>query len=195
MSFFNVGYYSEHDLSQAGFKALGKNVQIAKNCTIVGMENISIGDNVRIDGYCTIIAAGDGWLDIGSYVHIGGYCLLSAGEGIHLSDFSGLSQGVKIYTRTDDYTGKFLTNPTVPAKYTGVSSGSVSLGKHVIIGSSSIVLPNVNVGEGTSVGAQSLVTKDLDDWGVYFGSPVKKLKRRSKKLLALEEQLRIDLSN
>ena len=195
MSFFNVGYYSEHDLSQAGFKALGKNVQIAKNCTIVGMENISIGDNVRIDGYCTIIAAGDGWLDIGSYVHIGGYCLLSAGAGIHLSDFSGVSQGVKIYTRTDDYTGKFLTNPIVPAKYTGVSSGSVSLGKHVIIGSSSIVLPNVNVGEGTSVGAQSLVTKDLDDWGVYCGSPVKKLKRRSKKLLALEEQLRIDLSN
>ncbi|MET4695177.1 acyltransferase [Endozoicomonas lisbonensis] len=189
MNPFNPGYYSENDLKDAGFKSIGKNVQIAKNCTIVGLENIEIGDNVRIDGYCTIISAGDGWLKIGSYIHIGSYCLLSAGDGIHLSDFSGLSQGVRIYSRTDDYSGKYLTNPTVPAEYTGISKGTVRLGKHVIVGSGSVILPNVTVGEGSSIGAQSLVTKNLEEWGVFFGSPAKRLKRRSKQLLDLEKKL------
>jgi len=187
---FNPGYYNEDDLKDAGFKALGRNVQIAKNNTIIGTENISIGDNVRIDGYCIIIAAGDGWLDIGSYIHIGGWCFLSAGDGIRMEDFSGLSQGVRIYSRSDDYTGKYLTNPTVPEKYTGITRGTVVLGRHVIIGSGAVILPKVIIGEGSSVGALSIVSKKLDPWGVYFGCPAKRLKGRSKRLLELEAELK-----
>lgn len=189
MNPFNPAYYSEDDLRQAGFKSIGKNVRIAKNCTIIGLENIEIGDNVRIDGYCTIIAAGDGWVKLGSHIHIGGYCLLSAGDGIRLNDFSGLSQGVRLYSRTDDYSGKHLTNPTVPEKYTGVSRGTVTLGRHVIVGSGSVVLPKVTIGDGSAVGALSLVMKSLEPWGIYFGSPAKRIKERSKQLLELEEQL------
>ncbi|MFI4939889.1 MAG: acyltransferase [Burkholderiales bacterium] len=190
MNPFNPGYYNEHDLKEAGFKALGHNVQIAKNCTIIGIENIEIGNNVRIDGYCSIIAAGQGWLKLGSYIHVGGYCLLSAGDGIEMGDFSGLSQGVRIYSRTDDYSGKHLTNPTVPEKYTGITHGTVMLSQHVIIGSGSVILPKVSIGEGSSVGALSLVTKSLEPWGVFFGCPAKRLKDRSKKLLELEAELR-----
>jgi len=187
---FDPGYYTEPDLKNAGFKSVGKNVSIAKNCTIIGLSNIEIGDNVRIDGYCSIIAAGTGYVKLGSYIHIGGYCMLSAGDGIVMDDFSGLSQGVRIYSRTDDYSGKYLTNPTVPEKYIGITQGKVELRRHVIIGSGSVILPQVTIGEGSSVGALSLVTKSLDDWGVYFGSPAKRLKRRSRNLLKLEEELR-----
>jgi len=186
---FNDGYYTEEDLQGMGFKSVGKNVQIAKNNTIVGVENISIKDNVRIDGYCAIIAAGGGWVEIGSHVHIGGWCYLSAGEGIRLSDFSGLSQGVKVYTRSDDYSGEFLTNPTVPEEYVKVSRGSVILKKHVVVGSGSVILPGLTIEEGSSVGALSLVTKNLAPWGVYFGSPVKRLKSRSQRVLELEKDL------
>jgi acetyltransferase-like isoleucine patch superfamily enzyme len=194
MNPFDPGYYREHDLKDVGFKRLGRDVRIAKNCTIVGPENIEIGDRVRIDGYCSIIAAGNGWLTIGSFIHIGGYCLLSAGDGIRMEDFSGLSQGVKIYTRTDDYTGKYLTNPTVPEKYTGITRGTVTLGRHVIVGSGSVILPRVAIGEGSSVGALSLVTKSLDSWGVFFGCPAKRLKDRSKRLLELETELRMEIA-
>jgi len=189
MNPFNPGYYNERELRDVGFKSIGRNVQIAKNCTIIGLENISIGNNVRIDGYCSIIAADKGWLEIGSYVHIGGYCLLSAGNGIILNDFSGISQGVRIYSRTDDYSGKHLTNPTVPEKFTELSCGTVTLGRHAIIGSGSVILPKISIGEGSSVGATSLVTKDLESWGVYFGCPAKKIKNRSKQLLELESML------
>ena len=191
---FNPGYYTEDDLRHAGFKSIGKNVRIAKNNTIIGLENIVIGSNVRIDGECAISAAGEGWLNIGSYIHIGGWCYLSAGEGIKMEDFSGLSQGVRVYSRTDDYSGKHLTNPTVPERYTGITRGPVVLGRHVIIGSGSVILPNVTVGEGTSVGALSLVTKDTEIWGVYFGSPAKRIKGRSKRLLELEEDLKNELA-
>ena len=190
---FDSGYYSEDDLKNAGFKSLGKNVRIAINNTIIGLENITIGDNVRIDGYCSIIAAKDGWLNIGSYIHIGGWCFLSAGDGIRMEDFSGLSQGVKIYSRTDDYSGKHLTNPTIPEKFTKVTQGTVVLGRHVIIGAGSVILPKVTIGDGSSVGALSLVTKDLGDWGIYAGCPAKLLKARSKRLLELEMQLKKEI--
>lgn len=190
---FNPGYYTEVDLKDAGFKSIGKNVSIAKNCTIIGLPNISIGDNVRIDGYCSIIASGAAYLNLGSFIHIGGYCALFAGRGIIMNDFSGLSQGVRIYSATDDYSGQHLTNPTIPEKYLNITKGEVELKKHSIIGSGSVILPRVTIGEGSSVGALSLVNKSLDDWGVYIGSPAKKIKRRSKNLLKLEDQLRKNL--
>lgn len=188
MNPFDPGYYTEEDLAQAGFRSLGKNVRIAKNCTIVGLPNIDVGSNVRIDGYCSIIAS-SGSVRLGSYIHIGSHCTLSGGDGIVMEDFSGLSQGVRIYSRTDDYTGRYLTNPTVPSEFTGATGGTVILERHVIVGSGSVVLPRVKIGEGSSVGALSLVTKSLDAWGVYFGSPVRLLKARSKALLELESAL------
>lgn len=187
---FDPGYYTEHELAGFGFKSVGTNVRIAKNMTIIGLENISLGNNVRIDGYGTLIAPGaTGSISIGSFVHIGGWCYLSACDGIVMEDFSGLSQGVRIYSRSDDYTGKYLTNPTVPHKFTGLASGTVTLKRHVIIGAGTVILPNVTIGEGTAVGALALVNKSLDPWGVYFGNPAKLLMGRSKRLLELEAEL------
>lgn len=184
---FNPGYLDSKELIKLGFGSVGKNVNVATNSTIIGFKNIFFGDDVRIDGYTTIIAADRGRLLIGNNVHVGGYCFLSCGEDIVMSNFSGLSQGVRIYTRTDDYSGKTLTNPTIPEKFTGVKSGKVTLGKHVIIGSGSVILPSVTIGNGSSVGALSLVSKNLEEWGMYFGSPAKRIKNRSKSLLSLED--------
>lgn len=186
---FDPGYFTEKDLKDAGFKRLGDNVRISKNCTIIGLENIEVGNNVRIDAYCSLVAAGKGSLRIGSFIHIGANCLLSAVGGIVMEDFSGLSHGVRIYSQNDDYTGKYLTNPTVPSKFTGVTSAEVILRRHVIVGSGSVILPGVIIGEGSSVGALSLVARSLDSWGVFFGCPARKVKDRSRYLLQLEEQL------
>ena len=192
---FDPGYYNEIELRKIGFKSVGSNVLIAKNNTIIGPENIQIGNNVRIDGFCSFIVPGDGSLILGSNIHIGGYCFLSAHNGIKIDDLSTLSQGVKIYTRNDDYSGQFLTNPTVPEIYRGVSYGPVHLLRHSVIGSNSIILPDIIIGIGVSVGAQSLVKSNLDNWGVYAGSPTKKIKERSKQLLTLEQSYLDTLNN
>jgi galactoside O-acetyltransferase len=186
---FDPGYLCEAELRAAGFRSVGRHVQIAKTCTIIGLENIDLGDNVRIDGYCTIVAAGQGFVKIGSFVHIAGYCGLYAGHGITLSDFAGLSAGVRIYSATDDYSGRTLTNPTVPEKYKDVRSGPVAIGRHVIIGSGSVLLPGLTANEGASVGALSVIRRDLEPWSVYAGNPARRLGERVTDLLALEAAL------
>lgn len=185
---FNPGYFNTEQLQEMGFKCVGDNVQIAKNCTIIGLENISLGDNIRIDGGVTFSCA-SGYLKIGSYIHISGGCHLTCAGGIELSDFSGLSHGVRIYSGSDDYSGKSLTNPTVPRKYLNLTIKPVLIGRHVIIGAGSVVLPGVTIGNGSSVGALTLVTKSLDEWGVYLGTPAKKIKTRKKDLVEQERLL------
>lgn len=192
MSLFDPGYYTEKVLRLERFKYVGTNVSIAKNCTIIGVENIEIADNVRIDGYCTIIAK-KGFIKIGEHTHIGCNCFLSGGAGIIFEGFNGTSQGTRIYSTSDDYTGKFLHGPMVPEEYTGVKKGVVTLGRHVLIGSSSVILPGVTIGEGSSAGAKSLITKNLAPWGVYFGIPVKRLKDRHKDILELEKKMKGEL--
>lgn len=191
---FFAGYYTEEELRQFGFKKVGHNVKIYKNCNIVGLENIEIGDNVRIDSFCTLIAPGDGFIRLGSYIHIAGYCLLSGGSGIIMDDFSGVSHGVCLYSRSDDYSGKYMTNPMVPEEYTGVTSGTVHLGRHVIIGSGSVVLPGTCIEEGSSIGALSLVTRSLSSWGVYSGVPAKRLRDRRREMLEYEQKMLDKLS-
>ena len=63
----------------------------------------------------------------------------------------------------------------------------VFLREHVIIGTGSVIFPGVTIGKGSSVGALSLVSVSLDEWGVYFGVPVRKINIRSKKILTLEK--------
>jgi galactoside O-acetyltransferase len=191
---FDNGYYNSKELKSMGFKKIGDNVKIAKNCTIIGLENISIGNNVRIDGFTTITAYG-GELVLGNYIHIGGYCFLGAGAGIYMEDFSGLSQGVKVYSKSDDYSGRFMTNPTVPPKYTNVKCGKVIIKKHVIIGSSSVILPGVTIGKYSAVGALSLVNKDLPELSICVGQPAKRIADRHTGMLELEQLLEQNINN
>ncbi|MBY8974412.1 hypothetical protein KHP62_01250 [Rhodobacteraceae bacterium NNCM2] len=185
MTPLDPGYFESEDLRAMGFAEVGEDVRIGRNCTVIGAENISLGAHIRIDGPTAIIAA-SGWLKIASHVHIGGGCHLSCAGGIEMADFSGLSQGVRLYSVTDDYSGGALTNPTVPAEFTNARAGTVRLGRHVIIGAGSVVLPDVTIGEGSAVGALTLVNASLAPWGVYAGQPAAWLRARSKELLEAE---------
>jgi acetyltransferase-like isoleucine patch superfamily enzyme len=186
---FNPGYLTENELGDAGFSSLGRNVKIARNCTIIGPENITIGSNVRIDGQ-TIITAASGPLSVGSHVHIASSCLLVCGGGVVLEDFVGVSHGARIFSASDDYSGEWLTGPTIPAEFLNVHVAPVVLRRHVILGAGAVILPGVEVGEGSAVGSLSLVSKSLDAWGIYAGVPAKLRKARSRRLLELETELR-----
>lgn len=184
---FNPGYAFSEELRSLGFAHVGENVMVARNCTIIGLENVHIGDNVRIDGYTTISAAG-GSCRIGRNIHIGGSGHLACGAGLKIDDFANLSQGVRVYSVSDDYSGAAMTNPTLPTEFTNVTRAPVSIGRHVVLGSGTIVLPGVEIGEGCALGALSLVPNSLDPWGVYAGIPVRRLKDRKRDLLELEKR-------
>lgn len=131
-----------------------------------------------------------GNIKIGNYVHIAAGVMLFGGEyGIVLEDFVGISSRCAVYAASDDYSGEALTNPTIPDEYRNVTGGKVVFEKHSLIGSGCTILPNVVIGEGTSVGSMSLVNKSLDEWGIYVGIPCRRVKDRSKRLLLLEKDM------
>lgn len=180
-----MAFLTEKQLNEMGFAALGSNVLISDKASIYGGHRIKIGNNVRIDDFC-VLSAGEGGIEIGNYIHIAVYSSLIGSGKIALSDFVNISSKVAIYSSNDDYSGKFMTNPMVPAEYTSVTHADVNLGKHVIIGSGSVVLPGVTLHEGVAVGALSMVTKDCEAFGVYIGAPAKKIKNRKQDLLDIE---------
>ena len=184
--FLNSDYFSQEELKAFNFKKLGKNVKISRNCVINNFNKISIGNNVRIDSFCVILTR-DNKFVIEDYVHIASHVFLGAHMGIQLKSFSGLGHGVKIFTVNDDYSGESLTNPTTDTKYKKETKGNVVIGKHVNIGANTIILPNVKISTGASIGSNSLVNKSLKGWFIYFGSPVRPLLKRSKNLLKLEK--------
>jgi galactoside O-acetyltransferase len=178
-------FYKREDLEKIGFKSIGENVLISDKCSIYNAKRIDIGNNVRIDDFC-VISAGEAGIEIGNNVHIAVYCSIIGKSKITLSDFSGLSSRVSIYSSTDDYSGDYLTNPTVPEKFTNIISGEVVLGKHVIVGAGSIILPNVKIGNYSAVAGLSLVSKNVEESKIIGGIPAKVLKERNNNLINLE---------
>ena len=179
---------SYETLHSMGFANIGTNVSVSDKASFYNCANIRLGNNCRIDDFC-VLSAGEGGIYIGNYVHIAVYCSLIGQGKIQLSSFSGLSSRVSIYSSNDDYSGGFLTNPTIPNQFTNVKHQDVYLGKHVIVGSGSIILPGITLEEGVAIGALSLVTKNCNSFSIYAGNPVKFIKPRKKDLLALEQQL------
>mgnify|MGYP001003021853 CR=1 FL=1 len=178
---------SRLQLESIGFAELGHNVQISERASFYGVNKICIGSNVRIDDFC-VFAAGVGGIHIKNYVHIAvGASLIGAGS-ITLEDFSGLSSRVSVYSSSDDYSGHVLTNPTVPDIYKNVLHADVYIGRHVIVGSGSVILPGVSLEEGVAIGALSLVRKNCEAFGIYAGNPARKIKERNRELLEMEKQ-------
>lgn len=171
-----------------GFAFVGENVQISDRASFYGASRISLGSNVRIDDFC-VLSAGVGGISIGDYVHIAVYSSLIGAGKVSLSDFCNISSRVAIYSSNDDYSGAAMTNPMVPGEYTGVTHADVFLGKHVIVGSGSVILPGVTLEEGVAVGALSLVQKKCEAFGIYAGNPARRIKDRKRDLLELEQRL------
>lgn len=176
-----------------GFKRVGRNVSIWPQAKIVLRENISIGNNVIIDDFAFIVGSrGEGpEVKIGSYVHIASHTSFTGGGELILEDFTSYGSGTKIVTGSEHFIeADCLTNPTVPAPYRVAKRSFVHVKKHAMLGLNVTVLPGVTIGEGCVVGACSLVTKDLEPWGIYAGSPARRIRERPKeKILELEKQL------
>jgi galactoside O-acetyltransferase len=181
----SLAFLNEKQLHAMGFKSMGSNVLISDKTSIYNQDQIEIGDNSRIDDFCVI----SGKVSIGRNVHIAVFCNVAGGEkGITFEDFSGLAYGCHIFTQSDDYSGRSLTNPTVPDIYKEEVKKAIVIGRHSIVGTNSIIFPGVVLAEGTSVAALSVVTKSTKEWSVYSGIPARRIKTRKKDLLRFEEK-------
>ncbi len=178
-----MAFLTEKEINSLGFLKLGKNIKVSDKASIYNHNQITIGDNSRIDDFCVL----SGKISIGRNVHIAVFCNIAGGEkGVFIDDFAGLAYGVQVFSQSDDYSGKTLTNPTVPDEFKRELKKEVIICRHSIIGTNSVIFPGVTISEGTAIGAMTMVSKSTDPWSMYFGVPAKKIKDRKKDLLKLE---------
>lgn len=183
-----MGYYTIENLKKLGITIIGygNNIKISLFVNIYNPSNLILHDNIRIDDF-TIIAC-NGKIEIFNYVHISAQCYISSSTNIIIGNYTAISVGVKIFGGSDDYSGLFMTNPTIPVKYLNVKKGDIIFENHVIIGSNSVILPDIILKEGTAVGCNSMINKSTESWKIYVGTPIKFLKNRDKNILKLQIQ-------
>lgn len=180
-------FLSQDEINKIGFKSIGTNILISKFAIIRNANNIILGDHIRIDDFTILSAGSDGLIEFGNNIHIGPHSLIYGAGKVTIGSFSTLSSHTKIYTINDDYSGNFMTNPMVPNEYRNVNISPVYIGKHVIVGSVSTIIPGVKIEEGVAIGAMSFVNKDCVSWTIYAGVPIKIIKERFRNILELEK--------
>lgn len=171
-------FYTEEELSEIGFKFLGKDIKLSRKASVYSPDTISIGDNVRIDDFCIL----SGCITLGSNIHISAYVALYGAKGIVMEDYTGISPKSVVYSAMDDFSGDYLIGPIHPDHTTNVIGGPVIIRRFSQIGGSSVVFPNIEIGEGSVIGACSLVNKNVEPWSIYYGIPAIKHKERSKEM-------------
>lgn len=178
-------YLSEDALAAMGFRSLGRNVRISDKASVYDAERISLGDNTRIDDFCVV----SGTVTLGRNVYVGVFSNLAGGRsGITMGDFSTLAYATHLVAQSDDYSGETMTNPTIPAEYKREISEPIVIGRHVILGTGTVVLPGVTLPDGVSAGARTLFTESAEAWSIYVGTPARRVKARSQALLQLERE-------
>ncbi|CDU01191.1 acyltransferase [Vibrio coralliirubri] len=159
---------------------------------IVGKDNFILGEKSQIDDFCFINSGGK--TEIGRNVHIASFTTIVGGGECVIGDFAGLSAGCRVITASDDFSGPYLTNPTVHSDFTNVKSGKVEIGRHAIIGTNSVIFPGVTIGEGCAVGAGAVIRKNLKPWTVYavIDGKLKELKKRDMEAVLEAERQYLD---
>jgi len=158
-------------------RSLGQACIIDQGVVITNPQNVSIGDYTWIDK--NVIIIGGGGVKIGRRVHIAHNCLIQGGGIVEIHDYVGIAAGTIIHSSTDTiYHGKRV-GPMVPPKYRNpVVKKTVVIEKDAFIGSHCVILPGVTIGNGSVIGACSLVISDIPPWKVAVGTPAKPFKNR-----------------
>lgn len=174
-------------------RSCGVGVVIHPLAKIIYPESVDIGDYSMIDDY-TFIEGGQG-VRIGRFVHIASFCSIVGNGILDMEDFSGLSAGCRLITGSDDFSGRSLTNPCVPARYKPfVHRGHITIGRHTILGTNTIVHPDVTIGPYSATGSGTVVTHDLAGEAIYVGVPARRLRDRPRDDLdRLERELLAEL--
>ena len=155
----------------------GENVYISENAEIRRPYLVRVGSHVAIDSGLYLTTAAE----IGDYIHLSPYITVIGGEQSTLivENFVTIAAGSRIICGSDRFMGDGFTSATVPDEFRDtVDYGTIRCSRFAGIGTNVVIMPNVTIGEGSVVGACSLVTKDTEPWTMYVGVPARPIKVR-----------------
>lgn len=154
--------------------------KIGENCTIIGnsrIENSIVGDNVKIESSVIEKSTIESNVTVGPFAHLRPNSHIK--ETAHVGNFveiknSVLEKGVKVGHLTyigDSQIGE-KTNVgagTITCNYDGKKKHKTIVGKNSFIGSNTILVAPVEVGENSFTAAGSTITKDVPENTLAFG--------------------------
>lgn len=146
-------------------KKCGKNFQPLQGVRLLSPGLIDIGDNVFVNHNTDIY--GQGGVSIGNNVIIG--------------------QNVNIMSVNHAY-----ADWRRPIRDQGITTAKIVIEDDVWIGGNSTILPGVKIGRGAIVGANAVVTKDIEEYSIVGGVPARPIKKRfPEKILTMLRKKRI----
>lgn len=181
---FFAGYKSRK------FKAFGRTSTIGIHSTYIGEQYITIGENTHIGDHGRLTA-----YDYYPHTHqhftpqivIGKNC--SIGYQSHITAINSIVIGNNVLMGprvliTDNAHGRSTQEelPIAPSKRELYSKGEVNIGNNVWIGEGSMIMPNVQIGEGAIIACNSVVTTNIPAYSIAAGSPAKVIKQLSHKV-------------
>jgi acetyltransferase-like isoleucine patch superfamily enzyme len=161
---------------------VGKGVFIDGNMVLYGPQYISVGDYTAFGEHTYLTA----WKTTDSNP------LLIIGENCNFGAFNHISCSNKVIIGNNVLTGKWVTITDnshgsscycdliiPPMKRKCISKGIVQIGNRVWIGDKVTILPNVKIGDGAIIAANTVVTKDVPSYSVAAGTPATIIKQIS----------------
>lgn len=176
-----MSYYPSSSIPLLGLKSYCDNLMLSDKCILYRPQNIEIGSNCRIDDFCILT----GNVKIGDNCHIAANTILAGGRksSVIIENNVTVAYGCIVLSRSNDYLGIYPPGMNaIETNEIGLESDAY-IEEHCILGMRSSVLPGVRLRRGTALGAHSLLTKSTQEWGIYVGSPARRLKDRSQLFL------------
>ena len=105
----------------------------------------------------------------GDYVRID----TSYADLIYIGDFTHITSGCRILCHQRDLTNYCKGDNAADLGY---KIGEVHIGKGVMVGMETLIMPGVTIGDGAIIGAGSIVDKDIPSWTIATGRPARVVK-------------------
>lgn len=146
----------------------GKNItiKIRENGKIILKNKVYIDDNVRL------VSARDGYIQIGEGTEIGANTIINSGGKLTIGSYCLISNNCNINSSTH---GSKALNFIMDQDH---SHGFINIHDDVWLGGFVTITYNTTINEGAIVGANSLVTKDLEKLSINYGCPAIKISER-----------------
>lgn len=146
-----LGYKKRCIFYESTLKSCGEKLLIYPFTSVHFPQNLSIGNNVKLNRGVFITATTD--IKIGDNVMIGPYTIINSGNHVY-------------------------NNPCALIQDQGHIKKPIEIEDDVWIGSNVSILAGVKIGKGTVIGAGAVVNKSIPEFCVAVGVPAKVIKRR-----------------
>ncbi|HRK00282.1 MAG TPA: acyltransferase [Ignavibacteria bacterium] len=161
---------------------IGRYVSIGSQ-TVIDTEKIEIDDDAKITEQVFIggLSSPDSLLKMGKRTTIMKMSFINTTKPVVIGDDTGVGGHCLLFTH-GSWQNKLEGYP--------VAFAPISLGKNVWLPWRIFIMPGVSIGDGCTIGADSLVTKDIPAGSLAAGSPAKVIKTAEEypKKLTFEEK-------